>query len=171
MVAQISTKDTSARRKSFTLIAHECYFKISNVILARILDVVGYRQCIPWEKPFRSEPNTQTSLAFALAHVSKLIETYWNSWIWTDEMSLIVGTHYGPETVLRRADEKYHSDCINLKRPGKTTIMFWGAIIYGILPSEYPFFIWEKKTGEEKVESEGILKKGKKEIEGRNEIV
>ena len=58
-VVEIATKDTSARRKSFTLIARECTFKISNITVARILDVAGYKQCIPWEKPFLSEPNTQ----------------------------------------------------------------------------------------------------------------
>ena len=99
-VVQIATNDASARRKSFTLIACECPFKISNVTVARILDAAGYKQCIPWEKPYLSEPNTQKRLAFALARVSKLIEGYWDGWIWTDEMSLIVGTHYGPERVL-----------------------------------------------------------------------
>ena len=169
-VVQIATNDASARRKSFTLIARECSFKISNVTVARILDAAGYKQCIPREKPFLSEPNTQKRLAFALARVSKPIEGYWDGWIWTDEMSLIVGTHYGPERVLRRADEEYHPDCLNLKRPGETTVMFWGAIIYGIPPSECPFFIWEKETEEEKVEAEAILKEENKEIEKRNEM-
>ena len=46
-VVQIATKNASARRKSFTLIARENPFKISNVTVARILDVAGYKQCIP----------------------------------------------------------------------------------------------------------------------------
>ena len=122
-VVQIATNDASTCCKSFTLIARKYPFKISNVTVARILDAAGYKQCIPWEKPYLSEPNTEKRLAFALARVSKPIEGYWDGWICTDEMSLIVGTHYGPERVLRRADEEYHPDCLNLKCPGETTVM------------------------------------------------
>ena len=169
MVVQIATKDASARRKSFSLPARECPFQISNVTVARILDTAGYKQCIPREKPFLSEPNIEKRLAFALSRASKPIEGYWDGWIWTDEMSLIVGTHYGPERVLRKAEEEYHPDCLNLKRPGETTVMFWGAIIHGIPPCDCPFFIWEKETEEEKTEAEAILEEENKEIAGRNE--
>jgi len=78
MVVQIATKDAVARRKSFTLLARECPFKISNVTVARILDAAEYKQCIPHEKPFLSEPNTQKRLTFALARASKPIEGYWD---------------------------------------------------------------------------------------------
>jgi len=81
MVVQIPIKDTSAHRKSFSLLARECPFQISNVTVARILDAAGYKQCIPREKPFYSEPNIEKRLAFALSRASKPIEGYWDGWI------------------------------------------------------------------------------------------
>lgn len=170
MVVQIATKYASDHRKSFTLLARKCPFKISNVTVSWILDAAVYKQCIPQEKAFLSEPNTQKWLIFALAHVSKPFEGYWDGWIWTYEMSLIVETHYGPGRVLWRADEEYYPDCLNLKHTGETTVMFWGAIIYGIPSHDCPFFIWKKEKEEEKMEAEAILEEENKEIERRNEI-
>lgn len=56
-------------------------------------------------------------------------------------MSLLVGSHYGPIRVIRNKGEKYHPDFFNLKRQGETTIMFWGAMMYGVPLSESPFYI------------------------------
>ena len=72
-------------------------------------------------------------------------------------MSLLVGKHYGPERVIRKADEKYHPDCMNRKRQGEVKIMVWGAIIYGVPPADCPFYIWEEETEEEKIQSIAIL--------------
>lgn len=71
---------------------------------------------------------------------------YWDHWIFTDKMSLVVRSHYGPNWVYRNKHEKYHPDCTNRKRQGETTIMFWGSMIYGVPLCESPIYIWEVET-------------------------
>jgi hypothetical protein len=83
-------------------------------------------------------------------------------------MSLKVGSHYGLVTVIRKKEEEYDADCIDLERQGEVTIMFWAAISYGISPSECPFFIWEVETKEEKEAAQQENDGWNKEIDQHN---
>lgn len=104
-VIQLATANASQRRKTYTLLAKECTFQISRHTFATILHDAGYNQCIPEEKPNISAINIQKRLEFCTEHIEYLIVGYWDGWIFTDEMSLVVGSHYGPIRVHRNKHE------------------------------------------------------------------
>ena len=149
-VIEIATRNASQRRKSYAQLARELDFEISRFTVSRVLQDSGYSQHIPRTKPFISEKNMVHRKAFSDELKDKPVNGYFDGWISTDEMYLLVGEHYGPERVIRKADEEWHPDCVSLKHPGQTRIMFWGAIAYQVPCSASPYFIWEEETLEEK---------------------
>ena len=156
-VIYLATKDASNRRKSFKLLARECPFHISNVWLARILREAGYTQHIPRAKPHLTSTNQKKRYIFSTEYKDRPLIGFWDGWIFTDEMYFVVGSHYGPERVIRNKDEEYHPDCVDRERPGDVRLMFWGAIAYNIPCLECPFYIWEEETPDEKAKATMIL--------------
>lgn len=117
----------------------------------------GYRQHIPCRKPNLSVKNIEARYNFAVKLKNKPIAGSWDGWIWTDEMYLIVGAHYGPERVIRNGNEKWDDECVDRERPAQVQIMFWGAIIYNVACKDCPYFIWEKGAEAEKEAAATIL--------------
>jgi hypothetical protein len=112
--------------------------------------------------------NKLKRFSFSEKNKNKPVLGFWDGWIWTDEMSIKVGSHYGLVTVIRRKEEEYYTDYIDLERQGEVTIMFWAAICYGIAPSECPFFVWEVETKEEKEKAQAEINSWNEEIDQHN---
>ena len=156
-IVSFATSDASHRRCSFKQLARQAPFPISDVWLARILKQAGYDLHIPRAKPALSKPNQVKRLEFSMDKREKPVQGYWDGWIFTDEMHFVVGSHYGPERIIRNKEEEYHQDCVDLERPGEVRIMFWGAIIYGVACKNCPFYIWEEESKEEKEAAVEVL--------------
>ena len=148
-VIATGTRNATQRRKSFAQLAREMPFSIHRTSLAKILQNAGYDRHIPRKKPHISGKNIEKRKEFSDSLKDKPVEGCFDGWIASDEMYLLAGSHYGPERVIRKADEEYHPDCIELERPGQVRLMFWGAIAYNIPCSESPFFVWEEETAKE----------------------
>ncbi|PWW75370.1 hypothetical protein C7212DRAFT_345357 [Tuber magnatum] len=77
----------------------------------------GYDHHIPRTKPKVSSNNLHKRKLFSDQLKDQPVQGYFDGWISTDEMYLVVGDHYGPERVIRKAGEEYYPDCVNLERP------------------------------------------------------
>lgn len=156
-IVWLATYNRSQRRKTYAQLAKESKFKISDRTLTAILKRRGYKKCIARRKPRLVPENKKKRLKFAEENDNKPIKGFWDGWIWTDEMSLRVGAHYGPDTVIRNGDEEYIDDCLTEERQGEVTIMFWALIIYGVPCAECPYYVWTVETKEEKAEAEAQM--------------
>ncbi|KAG0636979.1 hypothetical protein HOY80DRAFT_1086323 [Tuber brumale] len=149
-IIETATHNSQQRCKSFAMLAKEMPFEIHHTSLAHILKPARYNHHIPRTKPKISSNNLHKRKLFSDQLKDQPVQGYFDGWISTDEMYLVVGDYYGPKRVICKAGEEYHPDCVDLERPGQICLMFWDAIAYGIPCIECPFFVWKKETPEEK---------------------
>jgi hypothetical protein len=123
MIIVTCTKNATQRRKNYKQLVRECPFPISDVTLARVLREEGYDKHVPQKKPFLKEKHKATRLQFALSHLQKPVNGYWDRCIFIDEMSIDPSKHFGKEMVIRWTGEEYYLDCVSVKLEGTSAIM------------------------------------------------
>lgn len=168
IIVELSTHNRTQRWKSYVQLSHKCPFPISANKFIQILKERSYSKYISRHKPRILPENKEKRLEFSQERIYKPIQNYWDGWLWTDEMSLHIGDHYGPATVIQNDKEEYHTDWIDEEWPGETTIMFWAVIIYGLPYAECPYYIWEIETKEEKEAAQVQIDEWNKDIKQIN---
>jgi len=148
-VIATATRNATQRRKSFAQLAREMPFSIHRTSLAKILQNAGYDKNIPLKKPHITGKNIEKRKEFSDSLKDEPIQVCFDGWVASDEMYLLARSHYGPERVIRKANEEYHPDCSELEWPGQVRLMFWGAIAHNKPCSESTFFVWEEETAKE----------------------
>ena len=82
-----------------------------------------------------------------MPRVNWLPEREWANYAFTDEMSIEIGGLFGPSTVWREKGEKWHDDCVGVKKKRGIMVMCWGMISWDW---KGPFWVWEPESEEEK---------------------
>ncbi|RPB17440.1 hypothetical protein P167DRAFT_561706 [Morchella conica CCBAS932] len=95
----------------------------------------------PTKKPLMNEIHKANRLAFCLRNRDQ----DWRDIIFTDESYFETSNlrERRVRGVLRRAGEKFVPRNMNRKYFGGSTVMFWGAILYGYAGSELPYHIYK----------------------------
>jgi len=70
-------------------------------------------------------------------------------------MSIEIGGLYGPSTVWQEKGEKWHDDCLGVKKKRGNAVMCWGMISWNW---KGPFWVWEQETEEEKANAMKAIK-------------
>ncbi|KAF8248736.1 hypothetical protein K440DRAFT_545932, partial [Wilcoxina mikolae CBS 423.85] len=79
----------------------------------------------------------------------------WEGVIWYDEYSLEkIGGTFGISFVWWDKMERWHTDCMGIKKKPGSSVMCWGMIGYGW---KGPFHVWDPETEKEKQEAESEI--------------
>lgn len=121
------TRDRFTRRLSWEDIREKMSYDCSANTIRNVVASMGYHKRVPRRKWGVREANKVKRVEWCQARLH-WTEEEWERVIWTDEsMYNTIGFSQRP-WVIRRADEEFHPDCIDLYwESGRETVMVWGA--------------------------------------------
>jgi len=100
---------------------------ISTKTTSKYLRELGWKSCFKCRKPLLTESHVKARLKWCREYL-KWAHPDWRYVVFTDESKFQMHTADGGHRVWRRADEKYHKDCITpTMKFGGGKVMFWGC--------------------------------------------
>lgn len=123
------TRDKGTRRVSWEDVVREMGYACSARTVQNAMQKMGYTKSVPRKRFHVSAENKKKRVAWCQERLHWTREE-WKRVIWTDECSFSTsGFGAGQPWVIRKADEEYHSDCIDENTPssGRNSQMIWGA--------------------------------------------
>ena len=121
------TRDSRTRRLSWEAIRIEMDYACDPKAVRNVMISLGYHKRVPRTK-FNVKPdNKPKRVAWCQARLHWTKEE-WKRVIWTDESSFSTAGFGHRPWVIRKADEEYHPDCVDLKfHSGRKSKMVWGG--------------------------------------------
>jgi len=134
----IITRDSRTRRLSWEAICIEMEYACDPKTVRNVMISLGYHKRVPRTKFNVKLNNKPKRVAWCQARLHWTKEE-WKRVIWTDESSFSMAGFGHRPWVIRKADEEYHPDCVDLKfHSGRKSKMVWGAF-YGTTKSDLIF--------------------------------
>jgi len=78
----------------------------------------------------------------------------WRRVVFSDEASILVREHRGPNKISRKPDERYNPDCIEVRYNNYSEAMFWGCFSYDF---KGPCHVYYPETANEKIKYEKMM--------------
>jgi hypothetical protein len=78
----------------------------------------------------------------------------WKRVVFSDEASILVGEHWGPNKISRKPDERYNPDCIEVRYNNYSEAMFWGCFSYDF---KGPSHVYHPETADEKIKYKKMM--------------
>jgi transposase len=115
------------REKSSEVLAYKCGISYSSAL--RILHKNGLSNVKPITKPGLTDLMKNARYVFAKAHEHWTLED-WKQVIWTDEISVILGSRRGTVRLWRDLNERFNPTVVRSRWKGFSEFMFWGSFSY-----------------------------------------
>ena len=151
--------DRNGREKSSAVLGYE--HGVSSTVILGVLRRNNFRSCKFTMKPGLNSAMKEARLQFCLRYRHWTLED-WKNFIWSDETSVMLGSHRGRRLQWRTSKEKYAQTCIRRRWKGCSEFMFWGCYSY---EKKGPFHIWKPETASEKRAAETEIDKINKTLE------
>lgn len=125
-----TTEIPENRRSTLKELVEKSGLEICQETARKYLHEAGLNWRKPRRKPILTRLQKRNRLKWCLAHQN----TDWSRWIFTDEMSIVPNQVRGRNGVWRRVGEEYQGNkgTVDRKKKPGSSVMFWGAICYGI---------------------------------------
>ena len=78
----------------------------------------------------------------------------WKRIVFSDEASILVGEHRGPNKISRKPNERYNPDCIEVRYNNYSEAMFWGCFSYDF---KGPCHVYHPETTDEKIKYKKMM--------------
>jgi hypothetical protein len=115
---------------------------VSKTTVRNEIHALRYHECAPTKKPALTFIQECERYEIALSRKDWTLED-WKRISFSDEASILVGEHRGHNKLLRKPEEKYDDDCIEVRYKHYSEAMFWGSFSYD---TKGPCYVYLRET-------------------------